>query len=117
VAEAGYRALCVTVDTPGAPTRETDVRNRMSVPVTITPRLVGLGLRHPRWARHFVLGKAVALGARAVLLGRPHLFGLAAGGERGVARVLELLRDELVSTMRFVGASSVRRIDAGLVQR
>ena len=60
--------------------------------------------------------KALALGARAVLVGRPYLFGLAAGGESGVARVLQLLRNELVSTMRFVGAASVARIDAGLVQ-
>jgi isopentenyl diphosphate isomerase/L-lactate dehydrogenase-like FMN-dependent dehydrogenase len=227
VAAAGYRVLCVTLDTPGQPHRETDVRNRMTIPVTITPRLVALGLRHPRWARHFVVGnrtagfsltaarhsvqrftdtigalrpvrpddlawlrsvwdgplvvkgvlrpedvdpllglgadalvvsnhggrnldttpatldvlpsvvervsgraevlldggvrrgadvvKAVALGARAVLLGRPQLYGLAAGGELGVCRVLELLRAELVQTMRFVGAPSVARIDRELV--
>ncbi|HEX5201961.1 MAG TPA: alpha-hydroxy acid oxidase [Actinoplanes sp.] len=227
VAAAGYRALCVTVDTPSQPYRETDVRNQMTIPVTITPRLVALGLRHPRWARHFVVGnraagfsltaarssvqrladtigalrpvrpadlawlrsvwhgplvvkgvlrpedvdplldlgadalvvsnhggrnldttpatldvlpgvveqvagraevlldggvrrgsdvvKAVALGARAVLVGRPHLHGLAAGGEPGVRRVLELLRAELVQTLRFVGAPTVARIDRELV--
>ena len=228
VAAAGYRALCVTVDTPGQPYRETDLRNRMSLPVTITPRLIGLGVRRPRWAWHFLVGnreagfsltaarsaverftstigelrsvtaadlewlrsvwvgplvvkgvlraedvdmlldlgadavvvsnhggrnldttpatldvlpsvvdrvdgraevlldggvrrgsdvvKALALGARAVLVGRPYLFGLAAGGESGVARVLQLLRNEVVSTLRFVGAASVARIDASLVQ-
>jgi isopentenyl diphosphate isomerase/L-lactate dehydrogenase-like FMN-dependent dehydrogenase len=227
VAVAGFRALCVTVDTPGAPHRETDVRNRMTIPVTVTPRLVRLGLRHPRWARHFVLGnraagfsataarsavqrfsstigalrpvraadlewlrsvwdgplvvkgvlrpedvdtvlglgadalvvsnhggrnldttpatldvlpaivdrvagraevlvdggvrrgtdvvKAVALGARAVLLGRPHLHGLAAGGEAGVIRVLTLLRGELAQAMRFTGAPTVTDIGRDLV--
>jgi isopentenyl diphosphate isomerase/L-lactate dehydrogenase-like FMN-dependent dehydrogenase len=227
VAAAGYRVLCVTVDTPGQPYRETDVRNRMTLPVTITPRLAAMGARHPGWARRFVVGnraagfsltaargsvqrfadtigalrpvrpadlewlrsvwagplvvkgvlraddvdavldlgadalvvsnhggrnldtapatldvlpavadqvggraevlvdggvrrgsdvvKAVALGARAVLLGRPHLYGLAAGGERGVARVLELLRHEVEQTMRFVGTPSVSRIDRSLV--
>ena len=60
VAAAGYRALCVTVDTPGQPHRETDLRNRLSLPVTITPRLVGLGVRHPRWARRFLVGNREA---------------------------------------------------------
>jgi isopentenyl diphosphate isomerase/L-lactate dehydrogenase-like FMN-dependent dehydrogenase len=228
VAAAGYRALCVTVDTPGQPWRETDIRNRMTMPIVVTPRLVGLGVRHPRWARHFVLGnraagfsltaarssvqrfertigalrpvtaadlewlrsawpgplvvkgllraedveqvlalgadavvvsnhggrnldttpaalsalpevvervagraevlvdggvrrgsdvvKALALGARAVLVGRPYLYGLAAGGEAGVKRVLDLLRNELVSTMRFAGVASVDGIDTDLVR-
>jgi isopentenyl diphosphate isomerase/L-lactate dehydrogenase-like FMN-dependent dehydrogenase len=216
------------VDTPGQPWRETDIRNRMTMPIVVTPRLVGLGVRHPRWARHFVLGnraagfsltaarssvqrfertigalrpvtaadlewlrsawpgplvvkgllraedveqvlalgadavvvsnhggrnldttpaalsalpevvervagraevlvdggvrrgsdvvKALALGARAVLVGRPYLYGLAAGGEAGVKRVLDLLRNELVSTMRFAGVASVDGIDTDLVR-
>ena len=47
--------------------------------------------------------KAVALGARAVLIGRPVLWGLAAGGQAGVERVLALLRDEIADTLRQVG--------------
>ncbi|MFJ5120104.1 alpha-hydroxy acid oxidase [Kitasatospora sp. NPDC088548] len=46
---------------------------------------------------------ALALGARAVLVGRPVLWGLATGGEAGVARVLTLLRDELEHTMALLG--------------
>jgi len=49
--------------------------------------------------------KALALGARSVLVGRPLLFGLAAAGEEGVGRVLELLRDELVRALALLGCS------------
>lgn len=48
------------------------------------------------------------MGARAVLVGRAYLYGLMAGGERGVARSGELMRKEAVRTMRLLG---VRRID------
>src|SRR5689334_438286 len=51
--------------------------------------------------------KALALGARAVLLGRPILWGLAVGGQQGVARVLELLNAELEMAMALVGSPSV----------
>jgi isopentenyl diphosphate isomerase/L-lactate dehydrogenase-like FMN-dependent dehydrogenase len=47
--------------------------------------------------------KALALGARAVLVGRPVLWGLAADGERGVSRVLELLRAEIFTALQLVG--------------
>jgi L-lactate dehydrogenase (cytochrome) len=50
---------------------------------------------------------AVALGARAVLVGRAYLYGLMAGGERGVERAAELLRKEVVRTMQLLG---VRRV-------
>ncbi|MBL8376400.1 MAG: alpha-hydroxy-acid oxidizing protein [Burkholderiales bacterium] len=51
--------------------------------------------------------KALALGASAVLIGRPQLWGLAVAGEAGVAHVLELLRAELDRTMGLVGASDI----------
>jgi 4-hydroxymandelate oxidase len=51
--------------------------------------------------------KALALGARAVLIGRAYLWGLAADGESGVLRVLEMLRTELELTMALAGASTV----------
>ncbi len=57
--------------------------------------------------------KALALGARAVLIGRPYLWGLAVDGERGVARVLTLLRDDLALSMALAGCASlddVRRL-------
>jgi L-lactate dehydrogenase (cytochrome) len=50
---------------------------------------------------------AVARGARAVLVGRAYLYGLMAGGERGVARAGELIQQELVRTMRLLGVASV----------
>jgi isopentenyl diphosphate isomerase/L-lactate dehydrogenase-like FMN-dependent dehydrogenase len=50
--------------------------------------------------------KALALGARAVLAGRPVLWGLAADGERGALRVLELLRDEIELALLLAGCDS-----------
>lgn len=56
--------------------------------------------------------KALALGADAVLLGRATLYGLAAGGEAGVARVLEILRDETARTLALVGCSEAVEVTA-----
>jgi L-lactate dehydrogenase (cytochrome) len=50
---------------------------------------------------------AVARGARAVMVGRAYLYGLMAGGERGVVRAGELIRQEFVRTMRLLGVASV----------
>jgi 4-hydroxymandelate oxidase len=55
--------------------------------------------------------KALALGARAVLIGRAYLWGLAAGGEQGVADVLSLLRDELRLAMALAGRPTIGSID------
>ncbi|MBP0449340.1 alpha-hydroxy-acid oxidizing protein [Kitasatospora sp. RG8] len=54
---------------------------------------------------------ALALGARAVLVGRPVLWGLATGGEDGVARVLGLLRDELEHTLALLGRPTPAALD------
>jgi isopentenyl diphosphate isomerase/L-lactate dehydrogenase-like FMN-dependent dehydrogenase len=59
--------------------------------------------------------KALALGARACLIGRPYLFGLAAGGESGVTRVLEIFRAEIEQTMALTGCATVSDIDRSLV--
>jgi 4-hydroxymandelate oxidase len=59
--------------------------------------------------------KALALGARAVLVGRPAAWGLAAGGQGGAERVLELLRVELSVAMAIAGVASVQHVDRGLV--
>jgi len=61
--------------------------------------------------------KALALGAKAVLLGRPVLWGLAVGGEAGVAHVIELLQDELDVAMALSGCASIEDIDSSLVKR
>lgn len=59
--------------------------------------------------------KALALGARAVLVGRPYLWGLAVNGAGGVQRVLEIIRDDLVLTMALAGRARVADIDASAV--
>ena len=61
--------------------------------------------------------KALALGAKAVLVGRPVLWGLAVGGEAGARRVLELLRNELDVAMALAGCRTVGEIDRDLVRR
>ena len=55
--------------------------------------------------------KALALGARAVMIGRAYIYGLAVGGERGVAQVLTMLRDELHNSMQLLGCSSMAELD------
>jgi 4-hydroxymandelate oxidase len=59
--------------------------------------------------------KALALGARAVLVGRPVLWGLAAAGAAGAAHVLRLIRDELQLAMAQCGVAGIGDIDRGLL--
>jgi 4-hydroxymandelate oxidase len=59
--------------------------------------------------------KALAMGARAVLVGRPYLWGLAVDGEGGVRRVLELLRDDLALAMALCGCPTTADVDRSLV--
>jgi 4-hydroxymandelate oxidase len=61
--------------------------------------------------------KALALGASAVLIGRPYIWGLAVGGESGVSHVLSLLRTEFEMAMALTGCASVSEITPGLVRR
>lgn len=58
---------------------------------------------------------ALALGARAVGLGRPVLWALASGGEEGVGRYLDLLSTELVTSLALLGCSSVAEVDRSSV--
>lgn len=67
-----------------------------------------------RWGSDVL--KALALGARAVLVGRPVLWGLAAFGQAGVARVLSLLRDELSEALALAGCARVTELPADLVR-
>lgn len=60
--------------------------------------------------------KALALGAAAVGVGRPYLWGLAAFGRLGVARVIELLRAELATDMGMAGVASLAQIDRSFVR-
>ena len=61
--------------------------------------------------------KALALGADAVAVGRPVLWGLAADGHTGVRDVLHILEDELVEAMRLAGCRSVDEVTRDLVDR
>jgi 4-hydroxymandelate oxidase len=58
---------------------------------------------------------ALALGAAAVAIGRPALWGLAVAGEQGVGRVLDILADEFELAMALAGAANVQAIDVGLL--
>ena len=55
--------------------------------------------------------KALALGADAVLVGRPIIWGLATSGEAGVSRVLGTLQEELITAMRLAGSPSLADIE------
>jgi isopentenyl diphosphate isomerase/L-lactate dehydrogenase-like FMN-dependent dehydrogenase len=61
--------------------------------------------------------KALALGAKAVLLGRPYVYGLALGGEAGVGTVLRALLAELDLTMALSGAASVAELSSEMLDK
>jgi 4-hydroxymandelate oxidase len=60
--------------------------------------------------------KALALGASAVGIGRPYLWGLAAFGQPGVVRIVEILRAELAAVMGMAGTAKVSQIDRSFVR-
>jgi 4-hydroxymandelate oxidase len=68
-----------------------------------------------RWGTDVL--KALALGARAVLIGRPILWGLAVGGQEGVERILDLFTRELARAMALAGCPSVAALGRDLVRR
>lgn len=59
--------------------------------------------------------KALSLGARGVLIGRAYAYGLAAAGEPGVLRAIEILRTGMVRTMKLLGVSSVRDLNRSYI--
>jgi L-lactate dehydrogenase (cytochrome) len=62
------------------------------------------------------IAAALALGARAVLLGRAHLYGLAAAGEAGVRHCIDILADELRMTMQLCGVRSIAELEPSLIR-
>ena len=60
--------------------------------------------------------KAVALGARAVMIGRPILWGLCVAGEQGATHVLEILRRELDEAMLLCGCTKLSDVDRSLLR-
>ncbi|HSO93716.1 MAG TPA: alpha-hydroxy acid oxidase [Candidatus Dormibacteraeota bacterium] len=61
--------------------------------------------------------KAIALGARSVMIGRPYLWALAVDGEAGVSRVLELLRQEITVSMSLLGVKNLSELSLDLLTR
>ncbi len=59
--------------------------------------------------------KAICLGARAVLIGRAYAYGLAAAGQPGVARAIEILRSDVERTLRLLGCPSIAALDRSLI--
>ena len=62
------------------------------------------------------VAKALCLGARAVLIGRAYAYGLGAGGEDGVARAIEILRADLLRTIKLLGCPSTSMLDRSYVE-
>jgi isopentenyl diphosphate isomerase/L-lactate dehydrogenase-like FMN-dependent dehydrogenase len=61
------------------------------------------------------IAKALCMGANAVLCGRAYAYGLAAGGEAGVDRAIEILRTDLDRTLKLLGCASVRELDRSYI--
>jgi L-lactate dehydrogenase (cytochrome) len=59
--------------------------------------------------------KAICLGAKAVLVGRAYAYGLGAGGGPGVARAIEILRADVVRTLKLLGCASIKALDRSWV--
>jgi isopentenyl diphosphate isomerase/L-lactate dehydrogenase-like FMN-dependent dehydrogenase len=91
-------------------------------PITVLPSIVdAVGLKVPvlvdgSFRRGTDVIKALAFGARAVLLGRPLVWGLAAYGAEGVQLVLKMLQTELARTMINVGMPTIQSLDRALVK-
>jgi L-lactate dehydrogenase (cytochrome) len=62
------------------------------------------------------IAKALCLGARAVLIGRAYAYGLGAAGGSGVARAIEILRADLIRTLKLLGCPSVTELDRSYVE-
>jgi (S)-mandelate dehydrogenase len=61
--------------------------------------------------------KAIASGARAVMLGRALLYGLAAAGEAGVSNVIDIFKDEIDRTLALIGCSEMSRLDSSFIDK
>jgi L-lactate dehydrogenase (cytochrome) len=61
--------------------------------------------------------KAIAMGAQGTMIGRAFLYGLGAGGQAGVTKALEIIRNELDLSMAFCGKTDIADVDAGILYR
>jgi len=119
ILDADDAARAIDVGAHGIVVSNHGARNLDTVPATIealpavvdrvagrVPVLVDGGIR-----RGTDLLKALALGADAVLIGRPYCYGLAVGGAAGVERVLAILLEEFIASMRLMGRPAVSALD------
>jgi 4-hydroxymandelate oxidase len=122
---AGCPVVVLTVDNPTSAGRETLARARRldtrDCSLCHAPGPGSAYRRKPMFDSGFRRGtdifKALALGATAVGVGRPYVWGLAAFGQAGVERSLAILKAELETTMRSMGTPSVQSITRNFVQR
>ncbi|KAJ4851561.1 hypothetical protein Tsubulata_042703 [Turnera subulata] len=118
----GYEAIVLPVDVPKLGRREADIKNKKRGTIDVLEEVVhAVGGKIPVLfdggiRRVTDIFKALALGAQAVLIGRPVVFGLAAKGEYGVKRVLQMLKDKLELTMALSGCPSLKDISRGHVK-
>jgi isopentenyl diphosphate isomerase/L-lactate dehydrogenase-like FMN-dependent dehydrogenase len=91
VEASGYSVLCVTIDTPFGPRRDRDIRNGLTKPLRITPRLALGTVAHPRWMVRFLFGKSGADNRRSVLAGSRAVAHLAGS----VSRLAPVTADDL----------------------
>jgi len=109
-------ASAIIVSNHGARNLDTVPSTAEALPLVIKkvqgklPVLVDGGIR-----RGTDVLKALALGAKAVLIGRPYLYALAYAGAEGVARVIELLRTELLMAMALTGRTAISQIDRSVL--
>ena len=59
--------------------------------------------------------KAIAMGAKAVLLGRGYAYGMAAAGDAGIERALEIFRADIVRTLKLLGCTSISQLDPSYI--
>ncbi len=59
--------------------------------------------------------KALCMGARAVLIGRAYAYGLGAGGQDGVTRAIDILRSDVIRTMKLLGCAAIKDLDGSFV--
>ena len=115
VVDAGAEALVVS--NHGG--RQLD---RAPVPLRLVPDVLdAVGDRAEVWLDTGVMSgadivAATALGARATLVGRAYLYGLMAGGERGVDRAVEILSREIRRTMQLLGVRTIEELNPGHVK-
>ena len=59
--------------------------------------------------------RALALGAKSCMIGRAYAYGLGAGGQEGVAKAIDILAKELMTTMGLCGVNTIAEIDENVI--